>query len=266
MKINLATSNLVQEIIFSDSGGKILLDTMTAYPSPLVASLVTSQTLIDVTTIYYDTPESQYEVSTYKAVNPSTWTSVDLGLYWGQSFPILTSTNATVVYNNVPGLVGSLYMVNDFVSAVNYVNGGTLNGSMTVTYPSYNAGNYVYLLSPQTGLYNFHIPPQGKADTVDLSAMDTVQTLYYLDPPGYTLGNTIIAPSDSSTLSPQNMLSSLKGAKLLQGQSLSGLTLLSFGFETPGALNYTDYYTFLHNPTQLKDQHLSSLMSYAISY
>ena len=77
---------------------------------------------------------------------------------------------------------------------------------------------------------------------------------------------SIIAPSDSTTLNPQGMLTSLKGAKLLQGQSLTGLQLLTFTFETPGALNYADYYTLLHNPTQLKGQHLSSLMSYAISY
>ncbi len=77
---------------------------------------------------------------------------------------------------------------------------------------------------------------------------------------------SIIAPSDSTTLNPQGMLTSLKGAKLLQGQSLTGLQLLTFTFETPGALNYADYYTFLHNPAQLKGQHLSLLMSYAISY
>ena len=249
------------------------------------------------------------------------------------------------------------------------------SGYLNVTYSSYNPGNYVYLALPFSGLYNFHIPPQGKADTVDLSTMDTAVFVSYLRPAGYAGGGTflygimdttnplrslviyngppgnylpdveypkklvqkfemftsifingthsdgyycygdtipatlywpsdgdytlpsnqfssftvafnptvnptdysvswkttnlvytITAPSDTTNLNPQSMLASLKGTKMLQGQSLSGLTLLSFDFETPGGLDYAGYFSFLRNPPLLKSQHLSSLMSYGINY
>ena len=377
MKLNLATSFPNEEIIFSDSGGKVLLDTMSPYPNPLVASLRTSQTLIDLTTIVYDTPEARYEVSTIKAINPSLWGAVDPNIYYSNSsYPNLSATNATVHYINTPPYISNgQFLIDDYVSQFNFTSGTPSYGYLDVTYSSYNPANYVYLIFPYSGLYNFHIPPQGTADTVDLSTMDTAVTINYVKPPGYSVtytylygimdttdltrtlalyrdfsginipdveypkkyvqkfefnmnisidnthsdnyysyGDTIpstlywpsdidytlpsnqftafqvafaptvhpaeygiawsknnllysiIAPSDSTTLNPQDMLSSLKGAKLLQGQSLTGLRLGSFVFETPGTLSYADYYSAVYSPAQDKSKHISSMMSYSIYY
>ena len=119
MKISLTTSIPNEEIIFSDSGGKVLLDTMTPYPSPLVASLVTSQTLVDLTTIVYDTPETRYELSTMKAINPSLWGAVDPQSYSGANFPNLSSTNATVVYTNTPPIPNGQFLIDDYVNGYN---------------------------------------------------------------------------------------------------------------------------------------------------
>jgi hypothetical protein len=301
------------------------------------------------------------------------------GSYSGPNFPQLSSTNATVVYTNTPPILASEFQIGDYASDFNSTFGTPVGGYLDVTYASYNPGNYVYLLFPYSGLYNFHLPPQGKADTVDLSRMDTAVELTYTKPAGYSIGGAVVygimdttnldrtlmlyngqyngtvslpfpdveypkklvqkmemftsifnsagthydqyysygdtipstlywpsdadytissnqatafsvafqptvhptdystswktgstlytvnAPSDSTTLNPQNMLTALK-AKMLQGQNLSGLTLSYFSFETPGALNYAGYYSFLHNPAQLKTQHLSSLMSFSVSY
>jgi hypothetical protein len=142
MKINLTTTVANEEIIFSDSGGKILLDTMTPYPSPLVASLVTSQTLVDLTTIVYDTPETRYEMSTMKAINPSLWSAVDPQSYSGANFPNLSSTNATVVYTNTPPIPNGQFLIDDYVNGYNFTNGSPSYGYLNVTYSRYSPGNY----------------------------------------------------------------------------------------------------------------------------
>ena len=373
--IHLTTSSAGEEIIFSESNGKILLDTMSPYPSPLVATLHTNQTLVDLTTIVYDTTESLYDVTTYKAVDPSNWAAVEPGSYSGPNFPQLSSTNATVVYTNTPAIPNGQFLIDDYVSGYNLTNGTPAAGYLNVTYASYNPGNYVYLLLPYSGLYNFHLPPQGKADTVDLSRMDTAVELTYTKPAGYSLGSSLVygimdttdlartlmlyntyggsglpdveypqkrvqkmemfisifdnssthydqyysygdtihsapywpsetdytisanqpsafsvaftgvhpadyvthwitgnvffvidAPSDSTSLNPQNMLGALKAAKLLQGQNLSGLTLNGFFFDIPGGLDYAGYNSFLHNPALWETQHLASLMSHGALY
>jgi hypothetical protein len=373
--IHLTTSSAGEEIIFSESNGKILLDTMSPYPSPLVATLHTNQTLVDLTTIVYDTTESRYDVTTYKAVDPSNWAAVEPGSYSGPNFPQLSSTNATVVYTNTPAIPNGQFLIDDYVSGYNLTNGTPAAGYLNVTYASYNPGNYVYLLLPYSGLYNFHLPPQGKADTVDLSRMDTAVELTYTKPAGYSLGSSLVygimdttdlartlmlyntyggsglpdveypqkrvqkmemfisifdnssthydqyysygdtihsapnwpsetdytisanqpsafsvaftgvhpadyvthwitgnvffvidAPSDSTSLNPQNMLGALKAAKLLQGQNLSGLTLNGFFFDIPGGLDYAGYNSFLHNPALWETQHLASLMSHGALY
>jgi hypothetical protein len=279
------------------------------------------------------------------------------------------------VYTNTPAIPNGQFLIDDYVSGYNLTNGTPAAGYLNVTYASYNPGNYVYLLLPYSGLYNFHLPPQGKADTVDLSRMDTAVELTYTKPAGYSLGSSLVygimdttdlartlmlyntyggsglpdveypqkrvqkmemfisifdnssthydqyysygdtihsapywpsetdytissnqpsafsvaftgvhpadyvthwitgnvffvidAPSDSTSLNPQNMLGALKAAKLLQGQNLSGLTLNGFFFDIPGRLDYAGYNSFLHNPALWETQHLASLMSHGALY
>jgi hypothetical protein len=188
MTINLATIMANQEIIISDSGGKVLLDTIPTYPATLTATLATAQTLLDVTLVYLIPNETNYTVTTYKAVNPSKWTSLGTD-YLGPNgeaapYPAMTPANASVVYKNTPSIPYGSFYLDDYVNGISPFNVAPVGGYLDVTYPSYQAGNSVYLLFPWAGLYNFHIP-QTPADTVDLSTMDTVTTINYIKPAGY---------------------------------------------------------------------------------
>ena len=63
-------------------------------------------------------------------------------------------------------------------------------GLLTMAYP-HHGNNPVYVLFPQTGQYNFHVPA-GSTDTVDLTHMDTAVMLHYTAPQPYTFGSNIL--------------------------------------------------------------------------
>src|SRR5579872_3390358 len=86
LKINLTTPGAVPnindyEIIISEPTGRVLLDTIALPNTSIVASLKTNASLVDITNVYYDLFANTYYVVTYKAVNPSTWTSIYSGSY-----------------------------------------------------------------------------------------------------------------------------------------------------------------------------------------
>jgi hypothetical protein len=69
------------------------------------------------------------------------------------------------------------------------------------------------------------------------------------------------APSDSTTLHPLSTLTALN-SKLLQGQTLSSLTLNNFSFEIAQGRSYLPYYEYVTNPALLKVQRLPSLINF----
>ena len=195
MKINLTTSIPNEEIIFSDSGGKVLLDTMTPYPNALVATLQTSQQFVDVSFISLDTANSLYYVNIYKSINPSKWSTFDGAYGYNPIYPRLpngTIPTASVVYKNVPASAAG-----DYPIVANYANIFGVNSNfvapafLDVIYEKPSPTNYVYLIFPHAGLYNFHLPPSGgQPDTVDLSQMDTAVTISsFSKPSDYTIAN-----------------------------------------------------------------------------
>jgi len=370
ININLSTSRPDEEIIITETGGKVLLDTMSPYPNALVATLKTNQTLVDYSLVYYDTVNTKYVINTCKGVNPSKWLSVDAQFY-GVVYPARTSIPANVVYKNVPSVsLASIWLI-DYVG--NSADGYSYPpGYIVVNYSRASPSDYVYLLLGAVGLYNFHIP-QGVNDTVDLSHMDTAVTLNFNLPPTFTVqstslngiidttdlskslwlflylpglqtwnleyprklvqemellvnasnstngyatyysyGNTIspnlplldqsaytlsstqfnnfaerfttVHPSyyytdwhggnivyqlyaspDSTNLNPQALLTSLN-SKILQGQALSGLSLSSFYFENATGLDYADFFSYEHNPAQLKSQRVSSSVMFTQNF
>jgi hypothetical protein len=65
-------------------------------------------------------------------------------------------------------------------------------------YSQFGTNNYLYLLFPGSGLYNFHIP-KGLTDTVDISHMDTAVTVNFKMPPGYTVtSSTLLGIMDTT--------------------------------------------------------------------
>ncbi|HXD77582.1 MAG TPA: MmcQ/YjbR family DNA-binding protein [Puia sp.] len=66
------------ELILSETSGKILLDDLTQVNTVINATLQTADTLINVTSIFYDSVYHKFDCRTYKAVNPTRWaTSVN---------------------------------------------------------------------------------------------------------------------------------------------------------------------------------------------
>src|ERR1700722_11670765 len=61
------------ELIVSEPGGKLLLDTVVAVNTQLTTTLSTDAALVNATTIVYNPAYSQYDVYNYRGVNPSSW-------------------------------------------------------------------------------------------------------------------------------------------------------------------------------------------------
>jgi hypothetical protein len=76
---------------------------------------------------------------------------------------------------------------------------------------------------------------------------------------------TYYAPPDSTTLHPLSTLTALN-SKLLQGQSLSSLSLNSFNFATAQGLNYLNYFEYLTDPALLKVRRLPTLVSFTKNF
>lgn len=192
ININLTTVPVALdslEVIISESGGKVLLDTLGPINNSLVATLHTNQKLLDYTLIYYDSYSSVYVVTTDKGVDLSNWTELQQSSY-SAFISSLPSRQASILYTNIPLNQGSIYM-NDYVGSNGY---STISGppnSYGFTYTQYGTNNYMYLLFSGTGLYNFHIP-KGLTDTVDLSHMDTAVTLNFKMPVGYTVNSSYL--------------------------------------------------------------------------
>jgi hypothetical protein len=376
MHINLTTSNAGEEIIFSESNGKILLDTMSPYPNPLVATLNTKQSLIDISYIDYYSFVPAYFVSTFKGIDPTKWATLTPGTFL-VPYPNLNSTQASVVYKNTPPVSLADLVAVDYTGGYTDQATGPVNGYLNVTFSQYSPNNYLYLLLPHAGLYNFHVPT-GATDTIDLSHMDTAVALNFNKPSAYTitdaslngifdttdyshsvfLYNTIAglpdvefprklvqkmelfvsaskadsgyasyysysdsvpttlpfqdetsykissssytnftigfttahpayystywsnnsnlnnstvrfsisASADSTNLDPQAMLSSLKNAKLLQGQDLSNFQLNNLYFETDAGLDYNSLNDYEHNPALLQSQRLPWSLTFSKTF
>jgi hypothetical protein len=83
-------SSVAYELVISEPGGKVLLDTVAHFYAPVKATLHTNASLVDVTLV--DTNRTLYDITMYKSVNPSTW--LNLPMYYG------TWASSTSVYIN----------------------------------------------------------------------------------------------------------------------------------------------------------------------
>ena len=196
MKINLANAPTTsgEEVIISESGGAILLDTMSPFNGSLVAPLKTNQTLVNFTII--DTPfntQVDYRITTYMSVNPSLWATIDQGSYFAPSNLSVGSPGA-VYYENIPNVSYNNFLFDDNYSydpaedlPITSQGSGYLGLNCLKTVNS----SYLYLLFPDSRVYNIHLS-QSLDDTVDLSHIDTAVTMNYAVPPPYTLTSTYL--------------------------------------------------------------------------
>jgi hypothetical protein len=197
LKINLTYPGYTPatnfELIISEPGGNILLDTVAPWSAPVVATLKTNDTLLDVTTVFNSQGGPVY-VEVYKSVNPTTFTYFNQYSYVTNT-PRMTGTPAEIFYDNIPAAVTTGYTYSPTTSVLMFTNypynefNGTnfdpTDGTLQVYYNNFG-GNYAYLLFPQAGLYNLHLQ-QNASDTVDLTHMDTAIAVTFNRPTPFTI-------------------------------------------------------------------------------
>jgi len=183
------------ELIISEPGGAVLLDTEEPFNSTIVANLHTDDTLVDVSTIVNDIVTHQYLAYTYRAVNVSEFSTV----VPGNSLITLPNSQgqpAQIYYKNAPTSVPLGWFFNSGFYSTNFGLSNSLT-DFSIQYTQHQ-NTYTYLYMPQSKLYKFHLPVS-ETDTVDLSQMDTAATPVLQVPSGDTITYLYLAGLTDST-------------------------------------------------------------------
>ena len=89
------------ELIISEPGGTVLLDTLAPTNTSIIAALKTNSTVVDVTTVLSQ-GGNFFSVNTFKSIDASTLTGLTPGSYFIKT-KLGTTTPASLFYNNIPG-------------------------------------------------------------------------------------------------------------------------------------------------------------------
>jgi hypothetical protein len=172
------------ELIISEPGGKVLLDTLAPYNAPIIAKMITHQPLVDVSTVVYSSTFDYYSMIVNKSVKPETWIVIPDAAP-ALSFP--TGIPGTITYTNAPGVD---YSSAQFASLP--TNPGTQapvtgngNGQLEVNYYGLSGNNLAYLIVPSIGQYSYQ-PIHAVSDTLSLSQMDSTVGVYFTMPSQYS--------------------------------------------------------------------------------
>jgi hypothetical protein len=188
------------ELIISEPGGQILLDSMYPYNTPILATFHTAKSVVDVSTIYYWSVSATYYAGVYRSVQPWKWSG-----FPGQSLPASPP-------NGVPSTLTYINAPSSDLTALQFASlptAGSPNPGITPDNPNSRINiNYsgivhdvAYLALPALGRYSYHAVT-GTADTVDLSHMDTTYKVRYSMPSQYSLASSaILGFVDSTDLS-----------------------------------------------------------------
>lgn len=179
------------ELIVSEGGGKVLLDTVTPYNSPIIAWLKTNQTLLDITTVRKWATTNNYLIHSYKAIDLTAWVNIP------ENDSVQLLSGGTAAPPPVTGIMTYMHVNVPYGSYYNVLAGGRADTRQTnnsIIYGVYNAspGDYAYLIFPTLGLYNIH-RITGASDTVDLSKPDTAVRVKFNKPAVYTTSGFSIA-------------------------------------------------------------------------
>jgi hypothetical protein len=175
------------ELIISEPGGKILLDSVAHTQTPIIATLKTNAKLVNLTYILpQDTSTSSplYFVSVYKDVNPSNWFTLSPGLTGKVIYPKLTSTADKFIFENYPSYAitdGNVFNSFTFCSGINNnISSGAYDAGVALTlgYQRHIGANN-YFVIPHLGLYKLFMPGGNNGDTLSLSDMDTASTFTF---------------------------------------------------------------------------------------
>src|ERR1700733_12891032 len=89
------------ELIINEPGGAVLLDSTIPVNIPIVTTLHTTQKLVDITTVVNDSSAGTIYVTTWKAVDPTGWTTAYPNGYNITNHNTSGST-AELYYTNLP--------------------------------------------------------------------------------------------------------------------------------------------------------------------
>jgi hypothetical protein len=177
------------ELIISEPGGTVLLDTLAPTNTPIIAALKTNSTVVDLTTVLSQ-GGNFFSVNTFKSINASTLTGLTPGSYFIKT-KLGTTTPSSLFYNNIPS--GVISGFNSFVFTNYPDNSATgsqassTNNTIALNYLNYT-GNYAYMILPSVGLYNLHMQTNA-IDTVDCSHLDTAIALTFNRPSPFTVSS-----------------------------------------------------------------------------
>jgi hypothetical protein len=177
------------ELIISEPGGRILLDTIAPYNAPIIATMKTAELLVDVSTVVHFPSFDGYSAIVYKSVKPEQWMTLPgnpIPLFYPNAIP------ATITYTNVPQAdpntihFGSLPTNNSNGANITYDNP---DNQIDISYEGLSGNNFAYLLFPTLGLYSYQMVPTS-SDTISLSQMDSTVKVFYNMPSQYSLSVT----------------------------------------------------------------------------
>ncbi len=203
------------ELIVSEPGGKVLLDSIAAVNVPVITSVQTSASLVDFTYILdqgnVSSPYTRYLVYVYKGVNPSNWTKLNSTLY-PISYPLSSgpTTPSRIFIPDYPGnavpdgnISNSFVFDNcnfNFYTSLSY---NPSNNTFNLYYDRY-AGHPVYFSLTHLGLYKLYTPTKD-LDTLDVFQMDTLSTTTFTRKFPFTInyqvGNSFHGIPDTTDLS-----------------------------------------------------------------
>jgi hypothetical protein len=177
------------ELIISETGGNILLDSVAAFNVPVAVTLKTKQPSVNVSTVIFIPQFNTYTVNIFKAVQPAQWVEPTPGAKENLSYP--NSFPAKITYLNVPPTSSNNVLFSDLPAPggveIAYVNGLTDPIQLNIGYPGRpNSDNYAYLLLSNLGQYSYH-EIKTNNDTVDLSQMDNAVLVHFSKPSQYTM-------------------------------------------------------------------------------
>lgn len=178
------------ELIVSEPGGEILLDTIATNSStPIVTALKTNDTLVDVTQISPSAGNPTVNVYTIKSVNLARIKTLNIKENYSNEYkrPI-NYTKSQIIYYNIPSQVNlnnfDFFFANYPLNGALDMQGNRTDNNLEVTFDNYQ-GDFAFILFPQEGLYNLHLQ-QNNIDSVDCSHLDTTTKLTFNRPVPFT--------------------------------------------------------------------------------
>jgi hypothetical protein len=219
MNINLTYpgSGTQYELIVSEPGGTVLLDTLTVAGEAVIAALKTNDTLVDVTAVVPGSG-ANYAITCIKSVNASRMTVLSFTYNYTIASGLKTpaTTPASIYYENIPSNIlssGEFLFTNFPWNDFNDAETNPAANSIFIKYGDY-VGNYAYFLLPSAGLYNLHMQVNA-ADTVDCTHMDSAILLTFNRPQQFTLNSlysTFIGIPDTTDLTKIISFTDISGA------------------------------------------------------